>query len=292
MDASQFADFWGLQGYRVIKTESAYWYSPKKFFFMSIPYHRILTLTEKEIKEVMRKSQALAVRFPAPETFTQGIDGGIFICSEKNYDLPSLDKSARNYTRRGLKQVTIREISFGLLREQGYPLILETYARQGRSRGIFSKAQWIRYCDAAHQIPDFETWGSFVNKELAAFVVCALVEKYYSILFQCSLTSLLDRHSNNALIFTLTKTKLSLPEVTCVSYGFKSLESTEGLNNFKLAMGFRLEPFKDCIVFNPLMCLFLTYGGYRIVKWLSGCFPKSDFWRKVASVFNYKKSSL
>ena len=52
MDAKTFADFFALQGHKVIETESCYWYNAFPFFYQSIPYHRIIRPPAKEIETI------------------------------------------------------------------------------------------------------------------------------------------------------------------------------------------------------------------------------------------------
>jgi hypothetical protein len=185
-----------------------------------------------------------------------------------------------------MEHCTVEQVDFGYLAEHGHTLNEETFQRQRRDPQTITEQQWHRYCEAASQIPDFEAWGAFVNGHLAAFMVTALVEDCLSILHQSSSTDYLRYYPNNALIFTVTKLKLSCPEVGYVSYGLKSLDDTAGLDHFKLRMGFELKPFKDCVVFNPVLRPFLTLGGRRIIEWIAHQRPESDLWRKASKALH------
>jgi hypothetical protein len=288
MNAAQFAEFWQIQGHKVIETKSCYWYNPQPLFFMSLPYHRLITPSRRELAHVLLSGPSVAVRFPTVPDGT-GKEGGLFIGSDRNYDLSSLHQKARNQTRRGLENCTVEQVDFGYLAEHGHTLNEETFQRQGRDPQTITKQQWHRYCEAASQIPDFEAWGAFVNGHLAAFMVTALVEDCFSILHQSSSADYLGYYPNNALIFTVTKLKLSCPEVGYVSYGLKSLDDTGGLDHFKLRMGFELKPFKDCVVFNPVLKPFLTLGGRKIIGWMAHQRPESDLWRKASRALDIAK---
>jgi len=281
MDAAQFAEFWRAQGHKVIQTESCYWYNPQPFFFMSMPYHRLVTLSHRELGTVLFSGPAIAVRFPA---VLDGIgkEGGLFVCSDRNYDFHALQPRTRTATRRGLENCTIEPVDFAYLAEHGHSLNVETFIRQGRAAQTITEQQWRRYCKAASEIPDFEAWGALVHGHLAAFMVTALVEDYFSIFHQSSAAAYLECYPNNALVFTVTKLKLSHPEVGYVSYGLKSLEDASDLDRFKFHMGFRLKPFKEGIVFNPLLKPFLSFGGRRVIEWIAQRHPDSDLWRKAS----------
>jgi len=291
MNAAQFAEFWQIQGYKVIETQSCYWYNPQPLFFMSLPYHRLVSPSRWELAHVLLRGPSVAVRFPTVLDGT-GKEGGLFICSDRNYDLPSLDKKARNQTRRGLESCTVERIDFTYLAEHGHTLNLETFLRQGRDPQTITEQQWRRYCKAASQIPGFEAWSAFVHGHLAAFMVTALVEDCFSILHQSAATDYLGYYPNNALVFTVTRLKLSCPEVGYVSYGLKSLDDTTGLDHFKLRMGFELKLFKECIVFNPLLKPFLLFGGRNVIDWMAQRHPESDLWRKASKALRLTTGDL
>ena len=258
---------------------------------MSLPYHRLVTPARWELAHVLLRGPSVAVRFPTiPDG--PGKEGGLFICSDRNYDLSSLHQKARNQTRRGLENCIVKQVSFDYLAEQGHVLNVETFLRQGRDPQTITEQQWYRYCEAASQIPDFEAWGAFVGGCLVAFMVTALIEDCFSILHESSATEDLQYYPNNALVFTVTKLKLSSPEVGYVSYGLKSLDDTGGLDHFKLRMGFELKPFKEDIVFNPLLKPLLFLGGSKLIKWMARQHPESDLWRKASRILCLAKGDL
>lgn len=288
MDAAEFAEFWRVQGHRVIETRSCYWYNPSPLVFMSMPYHRSVAPLWGEIVQVLLKGPAIAIRFRDP---MEG-RGGLFICSDRNYGLSCLQKKARNQTRRGLENCRIEQLDFAYLAEYGPALNKETFQRQGRDLQTVTSEQWRRYCYAASRIPDFEAWGAFIKGHLAAFLVAGLVEDHFSILYQSSSTKDLQYYPNNALTFAVAKLKLSCPQVACVSYGLKSLDDTIGLDQFKLKMGFKLRPLGEHVILNPFLKLFFSLGGRRIVQWMARKHPETDLWRKAAGVLRQRRGAL
>jgi len=284
MDAGHFAEFWRIQGHKVIETKSCFWYNPQPLVFLSVPYHRTFTPSGGELARVLLGGPAAAARFHDPA----GNDGGLFVCMDRGYDLSSLHKKARNETRRGLENCSIEQVDFRYLSEHGFSLVEDTLQRQGRDQRTMTHVQWRRYWNAAQKIEGFEAWGAFVKGNLAAFMATAVVEEYFSILQQYSGRDFLGYHPNNALTFMVTKLKLSLAEVACVSYGLKSLEPTPGVDHFKLSMGFQVKPFGESVAFNPLLTPFLSLGGSKIIRWMARRNPQSDLWRKASAVVRAK----
>ena len=155
MDAAQFAEFWQIQGHQVIETKNCFWYNPQPLVFMSVPYHRTFTPSRRELRRVLLGGPAAAARFHDPA----GTDGGLFVCSDREYDFPALQPNARNKTRRGLENCSIEQVDFPYLAQHGFSLVEDTLQRQSRDQRTKPHRQWLLYCNAAARIPGFEAWS-------------------------------------------------------------------------------------------------------------------------------------
>ncbi len=281
MDAGQFAEFWERQGCRVIETNSCYWFNSQPLSFASIPYHRVVDPPRTEIAEVFFRGPALAVRFLAGPA-ENGQSGGLFVRSKEPYDLSSLQKKARNQTRRGLEHCRVERMEFSDLAQRGHKLNVGTFFRQGRSPTTMTEAKWALYCSAAARHSDFEAWVALVAGQWAALLVTALVEDVLTILHQSSAGDHLAYYPNNALVFEVTRRKLNDARVRLVSYGLLGLTDNGSLEHFKLGMGFSLQPLRDQVVINPVLKPFMDLGGRRWVEWRHRRRPDCDFWRKAS----------
>ena len=284
MRENQMADFFQSLGYRVVQTRSCFWYSSQRFLFKSLPIHRNLDPSKSELAKVMFRGAALAVRYPGPFGEAKA-DGGIYVCSDRGYDFASLSANARSPTRRGLARCTVDQIDFNDLAAQAYPLISETNVRQTGKQPSLGEAHWKSFCDVARRWPGLEAWGAFVDGELAAFIVAMLVEDCYYIHLQKSASALLKRYSNNALLFTVMKAALARPEVGWISNGQIALAAKEGLYHFKTSMGFDIHPFKEQVVFNPLVKPGLWIGR-AVSSRFSRIDPENLFWRRASKAFD------
>jgi hypothetical protein len=279
VNVAEFAEFWQVQGHRVFATQSCYWYNAGPLAFMSLPHHRLVQPSSMELARVFLKGPAAMIRFP------QAVDqklchGGIFLCANREYDLSCVKQKARNQTRRGLERCMVQQITFPYLAREGYHLVRETVARQGRNSQGLGETQWARYCAAAARSKGFEGWAAFVGGTLAGFVVAALVEDYYTLLHQSSATKHLSEYVNNALVFVLMKASLSRADVGRVSYGLKSIDQTPGLDQFKVNMGFTLRPTAERVKINPLLRTLLRMGGSSFIQWKTRQLPENDVWRR------------
>jgi len=291
MTVSEFAAFWSRQGCRTAKGAGTYWHTVRPSVFLSLPYERPIQPTRMELLKMLSFMPALVLRYPAPPSGTEA-HGGVFICDLKGYGYEALHPKARNQTRKALRDCVVQKMELTDVSELGYPLNQETWRRQGRIETGFTRERWQRYCEAARATPDMESWGAFVQGRLAAFVVCAVVERCYNILFQSCSSDMLRHCPNNALAFSVTKRALETPGVDRVCYGLKSVEDTGGLDHFKLGMGFSLRPLDEKFVLHPLLRAFLALGGRRAFEFGAAKCPSSDFWRKALAVTRVPKTGI
>jgi len=274
------ADFFRSLGHKVVQTKSCFWYSSHPFLYKNLPIHRSVDPSPSELAKVMIRGAALAIRYPG--TPGDAIpDGGMYICSDPNYEFASLSANARSHTRRGLARCTVEQMDFKDLAVRAYPLITETNLRQTGKRPHRSESQWKSFCDLAAGWSGLEAWGAFVDGQLAAFIVAMLAEDCYYLHLQKSASAQLKHYSNNALLFTVMKTALARPEVGFVANGQIALAAKEGLFHFKTSMGFEIHPFKEQMIFNPLIRPGL-WVGKAVTSRVTRTHPQSLFWRRAS----------
>lgn len=228
----------------------------------------------------MLRGAGLAIRYPGtPGDATP--DGGIYVCADRNYDFASLSANARSHTRRGLARNTVEQVDFKDLAVKAYPLITETNLRQTGKQPGRSESHWKSFCNLSSRTPGLEAWAAFVDGEISAFIVAMMAEDCYYLHLQKSASALLKHYGNNALLFTVMKAALARPEVGWVSNGQIALAAKEGLYHFKTSMGFDIHPFKERLVFNPLIRPGL-WAGRAITSQLTKINPENLFWRRAS----------
>lgn len=287
MDAKEFADFYRLQGYKVIQTESCFWYEGSRFFYQSIPYHWVITPSGEELRKVFFSGIAVGLRY-VTDVSSVGKESYIWVQDNRNYDFPSLEQKARNQTRRGLEKCRVERIDFDYLERHGFPLVRDTLTRQGRNPRTIGERNWELLCRVS-KLSDFEAWGAFANNKLAGFLIAGLVDRCFYILHQYSATNSLRSYPNNALIFAVTKNKLCDSTIGYISYGIQSLdvEHTKGLDKFKSCMGFKKRPVKQSIRFNPIVKPIFGRITHQLVNGIHKIRPDSDFIRKLRGILSF-----
>lgn len=289
MDAENYAIWLRRQGHRVIQTDSCYWYDAQPGFYFYFPYHRLIEPGREELKKILRGRLIFGARYFTPMN-SFGKSSYLILCSDKNYDLASVDKKSRGQTRNGLENFDFRQIPIHELISQNH-INVDTLIRQGRKPEVWTDEKWKNYCSTMDGLTGFEAWGAFLGAELAAFMVAYQMEDYYTILHHSSVTKYLDKNPNNALVFYVTKLKLSSQDINHVSYGPQSLDAPESLDTFKFRMGFTKYPIKQTIVFHPLIKPFINSALFPIARKIAQFKPDDDFWQKLFGIINFYRES-
>ena len=290
MNPEIFAEFLARQGHHIVQTESCYWYNAQPGFYFYFPYHRLIHPSAEELKRILWGERCIGIRFFVPMDGI-GKESYSIVCSDKNYDLPSLESKSRNQTRRGLENFEIKQIAIKDLVKLGYALNIDTLTRQGRNPHTWNEHKWKHYCDAMEGLDGFEAWGAFTEGKLASFIMGFQMEDHFTFLHQSSATEYLRLYPNNALAFTVTKDILALPEVNTVSYGPQSLDAPESLDTFKFHLGYQKRPMKQRIVFNPLIQPFVGSAFQKIVQTATKARPQSDTLRKVEGIIRFYREA-
>ncbi|HEY0704010.1 MAG TPA: GNAT family N-acetyltransferase [Candidatus Acidoferrales bacterium] len=240
----------------------------RKFFLESIPPHRAVSVTPREVKGLFRSGIA-AIRYTCPET--AGAQSSEFVCDDTDYGFGSLAADARRRTRRGLESCEVRKIDFDLLAREGCAINRSVFERHGRHLQTFytDEARWRKYMAVCETLPSVEAYGAFVDGALCAFSLVVLIDDY-AYLFHTHAHSDYLRHSPmNALFYSITKNMLERPDVRVVSQGLESFAARPELEHFKLAMGFHQRPIGRRTIVHPLARpIFSRPGAWVVDKFL------------------------
>jgi hypothetical protein len=234
----------------------------------------------------------IGLKYFAPQDHV-GKPSWIYIREDKDYDLKSLHPKMRNKVRQGLRNCTVRPVSFEYLRDHGLPLNLDTLERQGRDDPLFSQpAGWSRLCQAGQEIEGAGGWGAFVGEQLAAYMITFITDGYYIILHQMSRRDLLKTRANNALAFVATREMLASPGIKGVSYGHASIRELPGLEEYKVRLGYEKRPVRHVVVLHPLLrSMFLSRAGDALLGGLNRLFPDHDVMKRLNGTVDVARQS-
>jgi hypothetical protein len=288
---SPFATFLSAIGHRVVTTSSGEWFNAGPRFFLSLPFHRVITPDAAELRQVMRDGRGLGARFVAPLNGPGRLSYQI-VCDERSYDVERLSPNTRSKVRRGLRRCRVERVECGRVARDGRQAHLDTMQRQDRapSDGAAARQHWERYWAAAAQTPGMEAWGAFVDDQLAAYLLTVQLEDRCEFLLARSCNVYLGQYPNNALIYTVARAMLERPTVAEITFGLESLEPVDALDQFKVAMGFRHRPLRQRIVVRPGLAGLLrvpTVG--RVVRWYAERPGVHPGWRKLAGIIDFMR---
>jgi hypothetical protein len=279
-------------GHRVIASPSGYWFDISRSFYESIPPLRVISPDRTETNVLLRQHHAIGLKYCAPYDHI-GKRSWIYICRDKHYDLNTIHPKMRNKVRQGLRNCTIRPITFEYLHNHGMPLNRDTLKRQGRDDPMFSQpARWAHLCQAGQHIEGASAWGAFVGDQLAAYMITFTINGYNNILYQMSQTDLLASRANNALAFVATREMLASAGIQGVSYGQASIRELPGLEEYKVRLGYEKWPMRYVVVLHPLVrFILLSRAGDALLGGLNRLFPNHDVLKRINGIVDIARQS-
>lgn len=258
-------------GHRVKRINSTWWYSTSRGIYTSFPFHRAISPSPGELRQVLG-SDGLIARYTCD--LSLGRQSYRLVCRGP-YGLEALHSKARNQVRRGLEACVVRKMPFGDLVQSGPELDRETRQRQGRSAGDSAAAYISKYCRYGERSDGAEAWGAFVDGRLAAYLIAHRMDRCANVLVVRSSNTYLSQYPNNALLFRYISEALSNSAIDQVSIGLESIQEEMGsLDHFKERMGFQKEPIGQRLEVNPWFKGLLRKSLFR-----RGILKSSECWR-------------
>lgn len=253
------------QGYHVVGTTASYWYEVMPHVYQAVPFHRLIVPSNAEVDQLLRRERAVALRYSTALEADEGKISYHVVNRDKEYDIAQLSKSTRYDVRKGLRYAGVEPIALKRLASEGWALRQETLARQGRL-GAETAAWWKRLCESAEGLPGFDAWGAVRGGKLMASILTVTLDDCCVGLYQQCCGEALTKCVNNALAYSFTKEVLGRPGVNEVFYGLHSLDADEGLDRFKLRMGYVVRPIRQRIVVNRWIRGLLSGASHRILN--------------------------
>jgi hypothetical protein len=286
MNAEIFAEWLTRQGYRVLHTPSSYWYEAGSRVYQAFPYHWLIEPSEQELRRVLVRNNAIALRYSAPVTSPRGKVSYHVVCQDPTYDLPSLSRQARQNVRRGLEYAHVEPIPLSRLATEGWKLRRDTLERQGRI-GAETEEWWQRLFTSAEDLSGFEAWGAIHDGELVASFLAFTCDHHYYLLHEQSASAHLEHRINNAIFFTVTQAAFKRSGISEVFLCLHSLDAPESVDQFKFRMGFTAKPVRQRVVFHPLLAPFFNGLTHTAVKQMLARNPQNSFLAKAEGMVRF-----
>jgi hypothetical protein len=273
------AEFLERLGHRVVATPSAWWYDARARFYLSFPHHRLISPGADELSAVFRRLP-VGVRYFAPAE-GDAAPSYALVCDDPGYDLATLSANTRSKTRRGLARCTVERLEPSWVAAHGREVNDDTL-RRIRLRDPYP---WDRYWAAVAAAPCVEVWGALVDGRLASYLVGIRADRCCELLVSRSSSDMLRFYPNNALLYTVVRDLLSRADVDQVFFGVESLEDYDGIDTFKLSMGFTKRRIRQRVTLHPLLRPILQNPlARRALAALAERRPQDDRWRKLRGI--------
>ena len=292
MDVENYRRFLEAIGHRIIVSRSGYWFNISRWFYESIPPFRVIAPDQAEINMLLRKYHVIGLKYCTNQN-NGGKPSAIYLCQGKEYDLKNLHPKMRNKVRQGLRNCSVQPITFDYLHDHGVQLNQDTLIRQRRDDPILCQPdRWASLCQAGEEIEGAETWGAFVNGQLAAYMITFIIDGYSNILYQMSKTDFLASRANNALTFVATQAILNYPGIQGVSYGHASIRELPGLEEFKTRLGYKKWSVNYMVVLHPLVRFMLMNRiGDTMLTGMTRLLRDDDVLRRITGIVDIAKYS-
>lgn len=286
MNAEIYAEWYRRQGYRVIHSNSSYWYEASRGAFQAFPFHWLIKPSEKELKSIFKNKWAFAARYSTPLDSSYGSVSYHAVYDAPAYSLDLLDRRSRQNIRAGLQNCRVEQIPLLQLAEDGWQLELDTTTRQDR-KIAYTKEQWFRRYQSAADLPGFEAWGALVGDRLVASILAFIVDDCCELISQQCHHDFLPAKVNNALTYTITQEMISRPGVHSIFYTLQSLDAPPSVDDFKFRMGYSARKLRQRVVFHPLIQHAIQPFSYQVFTQLRRFFPESSFVSKTDGMMRF-----
>jgi hypothetical protein len=286
MNAEIFAEWLRRQGHHVVRTASSYWYDAGPRVFQAFPYHWVIDPTEKELKRLLLKNNAIALRYSTGISAPRGKISYHVVCENSNYNLASLPRQTRQNVRRGLENCSIEPISLSRLATEGWKLRLDNLVRQERT-GAETEEWWRRLCLSTQDLAGFEAWGAIHDGQLVASFLAFRSDDCYTLPFEQSSTAHLESRVNNAIFYFVTQEAFKRNGITWVFFCLHSLDGGPSMDQFKFRMGYTAKPVRQRVIFHPLLAPFFNRRTYNLVKRILERKPNHPSLSKMAGMVRF-----
>jgi len=208
-----------------------------------------------------------------------------YLCRDQAYDLPRLDRQARQNVRRGLKGFDLRPCTWEEWAGMGFAAYAETEARHGYAAAL---PLFRRLADRWKGCPFHEIWGAWQGEELAAWLTVLKVDDWAMVEVVRSRTSALSGRPNNALLYLAGRQALVEERRRYVTLGTSSLQvgaDEQSMHRYKVDMGYEAVPLRRVFAAPRLVRPVLEA---RATSWaldhMAAAFPRSGPLRKLAGM--------
>ncbi len=279
MNLTEYCERLREGGFKVVLgSGKTVWVSHERFSMLRQPAFAVDTPSRDEIRNVFKQSHAAMLSFGIRPSDKCAANSSLYLCTDSEYCIEKLGQSARSHIRRGLDEFDIRFLEPSQILTLGMQSYCDTLARTGQS--IEHRESFESFFRASRLEKKY--LGALKGEYLAAFLMVTEVDDWISI-GAYSANEFLSLRPNNALIYFVLQHYLVEKGIRVATYGLSSVQassSAEGLNRFKLKMGFESIPVHRVFIINPLFRPLVNRFSWKLAKEMLRFSPKHPLLKK------------
>jgi len=201
--------------------------------------HKPITVSRREIRGALRRTGAALAAW-TDNWDTPECQWWWVCCDDTEYDISRIrSKRRRGEIRRSLKRCEVRRVEAEWFAEHGYPVYLAAHGRYGQDVRPVSAEEFARNALHNAEYAGRETWGAFVEGQLAAYLSCIIIDDMVSLSSSKSDPERLNARPNTALTYTLTHHYLRERGFGFTTCGSRVLLHHTNVQDFRESLGYR-----------------------------------------------------
>jgi hypothetical protein len=172
------------------------------------------------------------------------------------------------------------------LATEGWNLQQDTLTRQCRENCMRQK-EWETLCYSAKGIAGFQSYGAFVDGNLAACLLTTIIDNTGYILYSLSDHQYLGLCVNNAIFYSVTNELLKNLPVKKVFLTVQSLDAPASVDTFKFRMGYQPIYVRQRVVFHPLIQPFINRFSHSLIKKILNVYSDNRIFPKAEGMMRF-----
>lgn len=200
--------------------------------------HTLQNVNRAQVHQALVKNKALLAYWSDQWNRTES-EWWWTICDNPDYDIETIENArGRRGIRKGLKYCSVVQLDPADYIKLTYDIFVKSIKSYG-SKIVPAYNQYAEDILKKSKYNGYELWGAFVDKGIAAFASCVVLDEAVVL---GSTKSNPDFHSfspNNALFYKVTKHYLCERKMKYVSNGPRTLLHDTSINEFLMRLGYR-----------------------------------------------------
>jgi hypothetical protein len=194
------------------------------------PPHRKVYLYRDDCRQLMKMRRVSFIRWTTGWDLPQKTDFW-YVIKDSYKGIDEFSRNTRSKIRRGLKRNTIRKISRGELKEQGFDVYKAAFSNYNTLLDPLSKKEFYERIDTLED-ELYDIWGVYRNNQLIAYTEIRKLGKVRNTSITKFHPGYLKDYPSYALFYSLIDHYLGSSEVSYITNGTRSIFHKTNIQDF------------------------------------------------------------